>query len=128
MELFDIFKAIKSDIESRTDLPDFVDDSIPSDRPSIRMALNNPDESYPFQSGDVTQFEGEINVQISHKLGTNDLTMLNLAKLFRSHYDRNYTFTANGVRIPIQYIRTSSIYNSDANRHINLVIGFVAFG
>jgi hypothetical protein len=125
-EQVDVFKAIRDDIKAKVSIP-IEENSIPTDSSSMRIRLNNPDEVYQFLNSRAKQMTGEINVQLSHKLGSSQFTMLNLAKTFKQNFNRLTTWTAGGFRVNVDYIRTSSIYQTDDNENINIIIGFICY-
>lgn len=125
-EMYDIAKAFEADIKNKTGLPPIVYDSKPVDSSSMRVALNNLDESFLALSSNARVMRGEINVQLSHRLGVTKLTMLKLAKDLVSQYPRTATFGDANFKAKLEYVRTSSIYQTDANENINVIIGFIA--
>lgn len=125
-EMFDIVKAFDDDIKTKTGLPPLVYKNKPVDSASMRVALNNPDEFFLALSSNARRMTGEMNVQLSHKLGTSKFTMLKLAKNLVSQYPRTATFGDANFKAKLEYVRTSSIYQTDANENINVIIGFIA--
>jgi hypothetical protein len=120
--MFDVLKEFSTDIQAQVGFPAIAQSDIPTDSASIRFKLNNPTETPRELSGPLTELKGEINVQISHKLGSSDFTMYALAELVSERYKRPHMFGTTQV----DYVRTSSVYTSESNAHINVIIGFIA--
>lgn len=126
-EMFDIVKAFEDDIKTKSGLPALSYSKIPTNSASMRVALNNADEFFLALSSNARRMTGEMNVQLSHKLGTSKFTMLKLAKDLVSQYPRTATFGNENFKAKLEYVRTSSIYQTESNENINVIIGFIAF-
>lgn len=124
-QLFDILKAFEADLKSKPGLPPVVEDNIPTDSASMRVKLTNPDEMNRYLDSPATEFTGEFNIQLSHRRGINKYTMLNMAAAVRDEYPRPTEFTANGYTVTVTQVTTSSIYQSDANEHITVLVKFM---
>lgn len=97
-----------------------VTESIPTDSASMSYSLNNPDQENLDIASSARTVTGQINIKISHALGTNDMTMLKLAEMVIAIYKRGVVL--DDVTITSSYL--SSIYSSDANRNINVIVEF----
>lgn len=120
--MLDVLRDFSTDIQSQPGLPAIEQSAPLINEPSIRFRLNNPDEQAAELSGPLTYLTGEINVQISHQLGTNDFVMYQLAGLITSIYKRPYKVGETQVLNS----RTSSVYSSESNQHISVIISFIA--
>ena len=127
VELFDIVKVILDDIKNKPNLPPVTYSNIPKDSASMRMALRNPNEFYGWLNSNAKRVTGEINVQLSNELGSSQFKMLKLASDFRQNFGRGTQWDASGYRVQLEQMRTSSIYQSNANEHINVIMSFVCY-
>jgi hypothetical protein len=127
IEMFDIAKAFEDDIKTKSALPPIVYSGIPKDSASMRIGLRNAEEDFLAKSSNARSMRGEMNIQISHKLGSSKFTMLKLAKDLVSQYPRGASFGNDNFKAKLESVRTGTIYQTEGNENINVIVSFIAF-